>query len=136
VNPVRAALYTRLTGDDELADLLSLPTAVHHAVAPPNAHTPYVIFHKQAGTPEWQFGQAYIQWDVWTVKAVDRADSASTAEAIAARIDLVLNHAPLEIEGGLLLGVWRIADVDYPENDGGETYRHVGGQYRLVTQPA
>lgn len=136
MNPVRAAIYERLTGDDTLADLLSLPTAVHHQVAPQTASFPLIVFHKQAGTRDWQFGQAFIQWDVWTVKAIDRGPSASAAEAIDAQIDVVLSHAPLEIEGGVLLGVYRIQDVDYVETDAGATYRHVGGQYRLGSAPA
>lgn len=136
MNPIRAAIYQRLTGDEDLADLLSLPTAVHHQVAPQSARYPLVVFHKQAGTPDWQFGQAYIQWDIWTVKAIDRSTSAGRAEDIAARIDAVLNHAPLEIEGGLLLGVWRVQDIDYVETDAGQTYRHCGAQYRLGSAPA
>ena len=136
MNPVRAAIYERLAGDAALTGLLSTPTAIYHQVAPQDAATPFVVFQRQAGDPRWQFAGGLVQSDVWTIKAVDRASSASGAEDIAARIDAVLTDAPLAITGRVLLAVYRETDVEYPETSDGATYRHVGAQYRLQTSPA
>lgn len=136
MNEIRRTLYQRLTGDAALTAMLAAPDAVYHAVAPQTASTPFVVFHKQSGTPDWQFAGAHIQDDVWTVKAVDQRSTASTTEDIAARIDALLNDAPLTITGRLRLGVYRQSDLDYLETEGADTYRHVGAMYRLVTQPA
>lgn len=135
MNPVRAAIYERLTGDATLTGLLSSATAIYHQVAPQSAQTPFIVFHRQAGDPGWQFAGAHVQSDLWTVKAVDRASSASRAEDIAARIDTVLTDAPLAVTGRDLLAVYRESDVTYPETTDGATYRHEGGQYRLQTSP-
>lgn len=132
MNPVRTALHAALSGDSTLTSLLSSPGAIHHQRAPQNAKTPYVILHKQAGNPRWTF-KDHTQWDLWTVKAVDRGKTAKNAEAIAARIDVVLNDAALTVTGKRHLYLRRETDVDYGEDDGGETFRHVGGVYRLVT---
>jgi hypothetical protein len=136
VNPVRSAIYARLTGDATLTGMLSTPTAIFHQVAPQDARTPYIVFHKQAGTPHWQFGGAHIQHDVWTVKAITRDASATVAEDISARADEVLTDAPLAVDGRDLLAVYRESDVDYPEPVDGEIYHHVGFMCRLISAPA
>jgi hypothetical protein len=136
VNPVRQAIYTRLSADSTLTALLSSAGAIYHQVAPQTAQTPFIVFHKQSGVPTWQFAGAHIQGDVWTVKAVDRSSSASRAEDISARADVVLTDAPLAVTGNDLLAVYRESDIDYPESVDGETYRHVGFLARLVTAPA
>ena len=136
MNPVRAALYARLSGDAALTGLLSSPTAIYHQVAPQDAATPFVVFHRQAGDPIWQFDGAHVQSDLWTCKAVDRGASASRAEDIAARIDAVLTDAPLAVAGRDLLAVYRESDVSYPETSDGDTYRHEGAQYRVETSPS
>lgn len=134
MNEIRRALYSRLNGD---ATLMALTTGgVHHQVAPQDAAMPVVVFHKQSGRPVWQFAGAHIQSDLWTVKAVNVGSSANTAEDIAARIDVVLTDAPLAVTGRVLLAVYRESDIDFPEQDGADTYRHVGGVYRLATTPA
>lgn len=135
MNPVRAALWARLTGDATLTALLATPAAVYHRRAPQDAAHPFVVIDKQDGRPEWQFGADRVEWDLWLVKAVDLSGSASRAEEIAARIDMVLNDAPLVIKDRRLLYLRRDEDVDYPEEDGADLYQHVGGVYRLLTDP-
>ncbi len=135
MNPIRAAIYQRLATDAELTALLSLPTAIHHGVAPQTAGYPLIVFHKQAGTPAQSFDGPAIEWGVWTVKSVDRNTSANRAEDIAARIDVVLTRAPLVIGSGPVQ-LWRVSDVDYPETNAGEQLQHVGAQYRLASAPA
>lgn len=134
MNPIRAALYTTLTGDGPLTALLATPTSVHYEVAPEHAQFPLIIFNRQAGTPEWQFRLASLQRDVWLVKAVDLASSASGAEDIAARIDVVLNGSRPAVDGRRVLAILRESDVTYPETDGADVYRHEGGLYRVTTE--
>jgi len=133
VSATRTALYARLTGDPTLTPLLSAPDAIYHQVAPQTASFPYVILQKSAGTPDWQFAQAHVQQEIWIVRAVDKSSSANRAEDIAARIDLILTDAPLQITGSVLLAVYRESDISYPETDGADVYRHCGAAYRLVT---
>lgn len=133
MNPVREALYGLLTADLELTGLLSAPGAVHHRKAPATTGTPFVIFHRQAGRPAWTW-RTRVDEDVWLVKAVARGGSASVAEQIDERVDVLLTDAALAISGRRLLAVRRDTAVEYGEADGAETYHHVGGLYRVVTQ--
>lgn len=138
MNPVRTALFGALTADAPLTGLLSVSDAVFYERVDQTARTPYVVFHKQAGTPTWTFGGRghQLENDLWTVKAIDRGDSPIKAEQIAAEIDRVLETAALDIDGRETLYLHRESDLAYPEEDGAETYRHVGGIYRLLTEPA
>lgn len=133
MSATRSALYARLSGDATLTGLLATPTSIYHQVIPQTAAFPALVFQKASGTPDWQFAGASVQQDVWIVKAVDKASSATKAEAIAARIAAVLTDAPLGIAGSVLLAVFRESDIDYSEADGADIYRHVGARYRLVT---
>lgn len=136
MNETREAIYEALTGDATLTALLATPTSVFHQIAPQTASTPYVVFHRQDGRPVWQFASASVQRDVWTIKAIDKSSSASKAEDIAKRIDLVLTDTALQIDDATCLAIYREADIDYPETVGADTYRHAGGLFRVVTQPA
>jgi Protein of unknown function (DUF3168) len=138
----RRGLYGKLAGDTTLTNLLaSAPTgytkAIYHAQAPETANFPMVVFSKNSGIPTEAFGDpTALQTDVWLVKAVDRSSTADTAEAIAARVSVLLDDAALSLAGGeRVLYLRRQSDVDYAELVSGVTYHHVGGLYRLVTEP-
>jgi hypothetical protein len=131
---VRAAIYTLLTGDDTLTDLLASTGAVYHEHAPVEAARPLVIFNRQSGTRIYTFGGEAIRPEMWLVKAVTNSQSASSAEAIDARLEALLNDAALSISGSTLLHLRRDSDVQYAEQDGHDTYQHVGGLYRLIHQ--
>lgn len=135
MNPVRAGLFSVLNADATLKALLSAPNAIYHRVVPQNALLPAVVFSRMAGTPEWMFDSAHIQNDVWLVKGVNKGSSSTPAEDIAARVDVLLNDAVLTVTGRTALAIFRELDVDYEEITNGETYHHVGAQYRAVTQP-
>lgn len=136
MNEIRRSLYDRLSGDETLTGLLATADSIYHQRIPQSATLPAIVFHKQSGTPTWQFAAAHIQSDLWLVKAVDLSSSAGRAEDIAARINTVLTDAPLAITDHERLAVYRDSDVDYPETDGADVYRHVGALYRVVTEPA
>ena len=136
MNPIREAIYGALITDGDLTGLLSEPDAIFHQKAPQSAAFPLIVFHKQSGTPDWQFAGAHLQNDLWAVKAIDRASSAGRAEDIAARIDVVLTDAGLPVIGGSLLYLRRASDIDYPETEGADTFRHCGALYRVVTEPS
>lgn len=134
-SPIRTAIYQRLAGDSTLTGMLATPTSIFHQVAPQDSAYPVVVFNKQGGTPDWQFGGAYVQADLWQVKAISMGGSAASAEDIAARIDTVLNDAQLAITAGALLAIYRYSDVDYLETDGADQWHHCGALYRVVTEP-
>ncbi len=133
MNPVREALYEALSGATAVTNLLADGTGgVYHKEAPANAQTPFVILAKQSGRRQWTFEDS-LRWDRWLVKAVDRKRS-GVAEDIDEAVDVLLSDLTLTITGRRHLFLRRETDVDYPEQDGAETYRHVGGIYGLVTQ--
>jgi hypothetical protein len=135
VNPVRQALYSRLAGDVTLVAMLSTPTAIYHQIAPREAGEPLIVFNKQAGRDVYAFGARAFVNQLWLVKATDRSLSATRAEDIAARIDVVLMDAPLTLPAGSVAYCRRETEIDYPEPDGADLFHHVGGIYRITTTP-
>lgn len=137
---VRRALYGKLSGDTTLNSLLATPPAgraksIYHAYAPDNAAFPFIILSKQSGVPTEAFqAPSAFETDVWLVKAVDRSDSADTAEAAAERVKVLLNDAALSISGASLMYLRRQSDVEYEETEDGVRYIHVGSLFRLVFQ--
>lgn len=137
--PVRRALYGRMAGDTTLNNLLGTPAsgyskAIYHQQAPAGADYPVVVFQKQAGNPTEAFGApSAFENDVWLVKAVDESTSADDAEAIQARLNVLLNDASLSISGSTLAYLRRQSDVEYPEVADGVQYRHAGALFRLIT---
>lgn len=136
---VRRAIYGTMAGDSTLVALLSqspgsgFTKSIYHSIAPSGAGFPYIVFQKQAGTPTDTFGRAgAFENDVWMVKAVDRATSADGAEAIQARVAVLLNDAALSISGATHLYLRRESDIEYPEVIDGVRYVHAGSLFRLV----
>jgi len=130
---VRAGIYSKLTGDATLIAFLSGSTAVYHAVAPDTATYPLVIFQKQASTPRYTHRQRAWDEELWTIKGVTRADSA-VADNIASRLDALLTDGTLTITGKTFMSLRRESDVEYPDVDGDQIYRHAGATYRLRYQ--
>jgi len=136
--PVRRALYGRLASDTTLNNLLGTPPtgyskSIYHQQAPAGAAYPLIVINKQSGTPTEAFTDpSALETDVWMVKAVDRSNSADTAEAAAARVITLLNDAALSISGSTTLYLRRQSDVEFPEVTDGVTYKHVGALFRLI----
>jgi hypothetical protein len=138
MSAVRTGLYARLTADATLKGLLSSTDAIYHREAPRTRANgsavvpPYVILHKQAGTPLYAVdGSEALKTEIWLVKGVCRGGASTPADAIDARLAVVLHKATLTIAGREGLACLRTSDVDYPEDADGETWHHVGGLYRI-----
>jgi Protein of unknown function (DUF3168) len=136
----RRAIYGKLAGDTTLNNLLASPPAgwsksIFHYEAPTNVAFPFVIFSLSSAVPTEAFSDpsAYVT-EVWLVEAVDRNTTADTAEAIAARIEVLLNDAALSISGGNLMYLRRQSATDRPELVDGVSYRHSGSLFRLVAE--
>lgn len=135
MDPVRDAIHDKIAGTAAVTSLLSSATAVFHQQAPRDTAPPYVLFSKQSGTRVHVFDGPAVRPLVWQVKAVDKGPSASRAEDIDAQLEAALHDAALSITGQSLLYLRRASDVQYPERDGAEIFNHVGGLYRVTTQP-
>lgn len=133
MSAVREAIRAVLAGDAPLTQAISSADAIYHRVAPANTSPVYITFSKQSGVPIWSMAD-HMDRELWLVKAVGR-ESAAAAEHVAELIDSVLTDAELNIAGRATLYLRRESDVDYGETDGGNQWHHVGGVYRLVTQP-
>lgn len=135
-NVLKSALYSRLSSDATLGALLSGTAAVYESVAPQGADAPYVVFNAQSpGIDSETFGGRSWTDSVYLVKAVTEGDSSAAAGTIAARIDTLLENAPLTLSGTASnLYLRRTTAVDFPEVDSGKKFRHLGGLYRIVVQ--
>lgn len=130
----------KLASDTTLTGMLAIAApnysqAIYYLEAPEEATFPFVIFSKSSGVPTEAMGKpSAFETDVWMVKCVDLSSSADRAEAVAARIAVLLNDAALSISGANLMYLRRQSDVDYPELANGISYRHCGSLYRLVAE--
>ena len=134
---VPEALYAKLTTTAAVTNLLSDPAAVFEKKAPAEALPPYVVFQKYDGRPERTYGASAnrIDKEIWIVKAICEGETSVPADRIAEAIDTALDHQDRVIAGRSTLIVERQSDLDYPEQDGGVTYHHVGALYSVWTQP-
>ena len=136
---VRRAIYGKLAADVTLNALLGTPAtgyskSIYFQTSPSGAAFPMVVFQRQAGTPTQAFGDpSALETDVWLVKGVSRDTQADSAEAISARVAVLLNDTSLSISGATLLFLRRESDVEYPETIDGVMYHHAGSYYRLIT---
>lgn len=139
---IRRAIYGKLAGDTTLTAMLGTPPppkaqSIWHNSAGANATYPLVTLNKQSGVPTEAFTDpSALEEDVWLVKAIDRDTSADDAEAVAARVQTLLNDAALSIAGGAThLYLRRQSDVEFEEVTDGVKFQHVGALYRLVYDP-
>jgi hypothetical protein len=131
---VRVALYTKLNVASVTSLLGAGSASIHHAVAPPQATYPLIVFSKSSGTQVNAFGDEAYKTTLWLVKGIVNAKSASTAEDIDKAVFDRLNFSTLSITGADDLAVFRESDVEYPETQGDDVYHHCGGLYRIAYQ--
>jgi len=168
---VRRAIYQKMAGDTGTAawrglayhegesdGLLGssvatdLTHSIYYAYAPDGAEYPYVIFHKQSGTPVYTFktgpavgdGHAIADNELWLIKGVAHDTEAhpsamDAADKIASRIDALFTDGALALptitattEAVTQLYLRRETDIAFSEEEDGETYFHHGALYRLM----
>jgi hypothetical protein len=134
---VRQAVYQKLNVSSVTSLLGSGSASLVHAEAPPSASYPLCMFHKQSGvTDNLAMGGTHMNNQLWLVKGVTRAPSASLAEQIDKAAYDLLHFKALTITGADDLMLSRESDVNYSELDGDTKFWHVGGLYRLKYQNA
>jgi hypothetical protein len=131
---VRQALYTKLNTASVTNQLANGSASIIHAVAPPTAAYPVLVFSKNSGTQVNAMRDEAYKTTLWLVKAIAKARSASAAEDIDLAVFNLLNYGTLTISGAVDLAVYRESDVEYAETQGDDIYHHVGGLYRIAYQ--
>jgi hypothetical protein len=132
MNPIRSALYAKLSSTTAITSQLSSADAIYHGQAPTSAEFPYLVFHKQAGIKTYAFGAPVFKREVWLVKAIDRNTTSNLAEAISEACDAVLDGGSLTVSGKTLADLRHVGDVDYLEDSGDQQFRHHGATWRVV----
>src|SRR5690242_57419 len=98
--PIRRGIYGKLAGDTTLNGLLGTPPSgyaknIYHQQAPEGAGFPFVVFQKQSGTPDYALQNtsektSAYENDLWLIKAVGKDTTADPAEAVQARLIVLL----------------------------------------------
>lgn len=79
-----------------------------------------------------------IENDIWNIRGVavngSTLSGADAAEAIQARIDVLLTDQTITISGASLMLLKRISDIEYEETPEDVTFWHRGSLFRLKYQ--
>lgn len=131
----REWLFSTLTADATLIALLpgGATAGVNHRRAAQGTAYPIVIYQFMSGVDYAAVG-AYRIWTnmVWLVKAVGASADAATIDAIAARIDTLLQRGSGTPASGVVASCVRESVVDYVDDVAGSVpYSHLGGNYRI-----
>lgn len=139
MNALDVAIYNKLTGSTALTALTAGGTAspsIYQWIAPEGQDPPYVVYNKQASTPQHTLSGVAYENAIYTVKGVTLGPSAAAAGTIASTIDTVLVNQALTISGHTHLYLRRVSDIDYPEaGPGGHRIHHRGAMYRVLADP-
>jgi hypothetical protein len=134
---IDAALLQHLGSDPELLNLM--PNGVYYGLAPADC-TAFVLVSIITADDTPAFGGRAFETVTYLVKAVERTDGSQlNARAAARRIDALLEHQRLTIDGYGCLEVRRVHRIRYPETDERDTsirWEHRGGEYELMAAPA
>lgn len=134
---IRTALYTRLTSDATLTALLASAASIYDEQAPQGATKPYIVFSRPSQVVTARgFGGDGVDNDVWQIKAITTGAKADAGDAIAARIAVRLDHHKLVVASHRTLLVQRESGIRYAENKDSTLVWHIGGLYRIQTEPA
>lgn len=129
-----AFIYNRLATD---ATLLAVPIGgVFRGIAPDNTAAPYIIMALQGGHDVLGSGGARIMADLpIQVSAFAPAGLMNTLQAVADRLDALLDQASGTTSDGRVLAIRRqqIINLDEPVN--GVTWTRLGGIYRTWASP-
>lgn len=140
MNALDIAIFNKLTGSTALTALTSGGTAspsVYQWRAPEGQDPPYIIYNKQASTPQHTLTGVAHENAIYQVKGVTLGPSAAAAGTIASTIDTVLVDQALTIAGYTHMYLRRVSDIDYPEaGPGGQRIHHRGALYRILADPS
>jgi hypothetical protein len=127
--PVQAAVYGRLTADEQLKALIS---GVYDYV-PETAAYPFVTIGEAIETPDNTVSglgrQTVITLHVWT-----RARGHTPGLRVAARITALLDHQPLTITGSHHIATRYEFSQTLTDPEPPGDVRHVVLRYRIVTE--
>jgi hypothetical protein len=136
---IDTALVARLSGDATLTAML--PDGVYFDEAAQGKKRFALVSLVEARTPAQMAApgaRRALEDCEYIVKAVLLSGSSASAEDAAARIDELLEDAPLPISGFTCLSVSRvrrIRDTEVDPVDATIRWQHRGGYYRIVATP-
>ena len=127
-----------LRGDSGAGGVVTLATGgIFEEIDPNGGGYPKTIYRFQGGSDVSAVGAArrvYVN-AVYAVYAVwERPSYGGALDAIAARIDTLLNGKQAAITGGLILACVRIAPLQLANLSNGVSIRMLGGTYRIYSQ--
>lgn len=133
---VDAALIARLASDATLTTLA--PGGVYRDVAPQNTRTPFVIVSQVAHEDDYSIGSQAFEQVRYLVKAVDLQTSGTAAQAVADRVQTLLQVTTLTMTGYRSVLIQREERVAYVEVDDSSDrrYQHRGGVYLVMVEPS
>lgn len=132
---VRQWLYETLTADSSLMGMV--PGGVWRGTAPPGTSYPFISFHLQAPGLDTKSvsGRRILSNGLWMLRATGvEGDSDQDLDAIAARMDTVLDRAGGTAGTGRVYMATREQPWDRPYDDEGKTFVEAGGLYRIWVQ--
>jgi len=138
MSAVDVAIYSKLAGDATLGALLSANDAVFPFLAPEDTALPYVVYaFRDPHQDHYVFaGRAYETYHYLVKGVTGPTPDPASAQAIGARIDVLLTGALTTVTGYTVMRCQREGKVDYPEKaDTGDIYWHNGGLFVIEVDP-
>lgn len=128
-------LYAVMSGDSGVGGVSTLVGGrIYAYAAPSRASFPFVVFSHMGDYDVMGVGTARILAStLYQVKAVGKASAVSmmSLQAIADRIDALLQGASGSVTDGVILSCVREQQISYVEQAESEVYMHLGGLYRI-----
>ncbi len=128
--PVIRAVYVRLTGDEELTDMVSGRIFDH---TPEDTPYPYIVVGEAIESPDnWHGGfgrQTVLTLHVWS-----QYRGFTEALRIAARLMALLDHTPLAVDGLAHIATRYESSEALTDPEPPGNIRHVPIRFRVVTE--
>lgn len=129
-------MIAKLANDATLSGLA--PGGIYRDTAPQGVSTPYVIVSQVSHEDDYSIGSQAFESIRYLVKAVDMNTSGTAAQAVADRVQTLLQTVTLTITGYRSVWVQREERVVYVEVDDASDrrYQHRGGIYLVMVEPS
>lgn len=129
-------MIAKLANDATLSGLA--PGGIYRDTAPQGVSTPYVIVSQVSHEDDYSIGSQAFESIRYLVKAVDMNTSGTAAQAVADRVQTLLQTVTLTITGYRSVWVQREERVVYVEVDDASDrrYQHRGGIYLAMVEPS